>query len=253
MSESNATKKTFGIEVVFLQLLLLPAGVLLLFIVILFLVVFPRVETIQDTNNKTDNTNKMTETVKEKVEYLSGIDPVDLKQNAERLNSAIFAEKNSYFLINIIRIIADQFEFQIQDFSLSPGEVKQEELVTKTVVDAVTRIPIDIVLVGPKVKYLDFVEALEKSLPILSMDSFKLVTAQESIKLTLTLTAYYVPTKNTLDISKLTLADLTLSKEESGLINKLIDFNRASTGSIGIGESSSQRFIKYSRPNPFSF
>lgn len=254
MSDTNINKKIFGVETVFLQLLILPIGVLILFIVSLFFVVIPKISAFQDISKKADNNNKMTEAVQEKIKYLSSINPNDLKQNADRLNSAIFAEKNSYFLINIIRVIADKYEFQIQDFSLSPGEVKQEDkTVVKTAVDAVTKIPVDIVLVGPKSKYLDFIEAIEKNLPILSMDSFQLASEQDSIKLTLTLVSYYIPTKDNTDISKLSLADLMLSKDESDLIKELANFNKIPTAAVGIGASNNQGFIKYSRPNPFSF
>lgn len=254
MSNDSSNKKIFGVETVFLQLLAIPAGVVVLFIVSIFLVVLPRIKSIQEMDKKANDTNKMTQAVQEKVKYLSGINPTDLKQNADRLNSAIFAEKNSYFLINIIRVIADQYEFQIQDFSLSPGEVKQENpTVVKTAVDVVTKIPVNIVLVGPKSKYLDFIEAIEKNLPILSMDGFQLATEQNSIKLTLMLVSYYIPTKGIADISKLTLADLTLSKDESDLIKELAGFKKAVTGTVGTGVSGGQEFIRYSRPNPFRF
>lgn len=253
MSNTETGKKVFGVETAFLQLLTLPVGVVVLFVVSLFVVIVPRISAISDMRKKATETDNMTKSVQEKIKYLSGINPVDLKQNTNRLNSAIFAEKNSYFLIDIIRGIADQYDFQIQDFSLSPGEVKQEDkTAVKKAVDAVTKIPVDMVLVGPRAKYLDFIEAMEKSLPILSMDRFQLVTEQDTIKLDVMLVSYYIPSKGAGDLSKLTLADLTLTKEESDLIKKLADFKKAPTSSVGIGATNSQGFIKYTRPNPFA-
>lgn len=208
---------------------------------------------IQDMNKKVANTDEMTRNVQGKIKYLSSINPVDLRQNTDRLNSAIFAEKNSYFLIDIIRSIADQYGFQIQDFSLSPGEVKQEEpTVKKTAVDIVTKIPVNMVLVGPKANYLDFIKGVEKNLPILSMDKFQLKMEQDSIQLDLILVSYYIPTQSVNDISKLTLADLTLSTDESNLIKKLSDFKKPFS-TVGVGTTNKQGFIKYVRPNPFSF
>lgn len=254
MSSITSGDKLFGVETAFLKLLILPIGVLFVFILSLFLVIIPRITAIQDIRKKAADTDKLTQSVSEKNQYLTGIDPADLKQNSDRLNSAIFAEKNSYFLIDIIRSISDQYGFQIQSFSLSPGEIKQDSLTAKKeAIDVVIKVPVDIIVVGPKEKYLDYIEAIEKNLPVLSMDKFQVKSEQGSVQLDLILSSYYVPTQLENDISKLTLADLTLTKDESDLISRLSSFKEANTSNVGVGVTNSQGFIKYVRPNPFSF
>lgn len=250
MAKVAVGNKIFKMDINLVKFLLVPAGVFVLFLMSLFLVILPQISNIQDMNAKAAEKNKSTQAIQDKINYLNTINPDDLKTNAERLNSAIFAEKNSYYLIDVIRGIADQYGFQINDFSLSPGEVKQEETdVKKTVEDVYTRIPVDIILVGPRAQFLTFIEALEKSLPILSMDEFQVSTEQNSTKLELTLVSYYIPTKSIADISKLTLADLTLTKDESSTLSKLDGFKTVSTGT---GTTATQQFVKYTRPNPFA-
>ncbi|MDD4784939.1 MAG: hypothetical protein PHH12_00570 [Candidatus Shapirobacteria bacterium] len=244
--------KIFGIEKSFLLLFWPPLVLLILFLISLNLILLPKINEIGDINNKTDQTKSNTIKIKEQNKYLSSIDQEKLKLDAEYLDNAVLKDKKSYLLVQIIRGVADKFGYQLESFSLAPGNLKEDEEATVKVSSSgeTIKMPVSLSMIGPKDKNLDLVSALEKTLPILFIDEFEVKGSGELSELKLTVFSYYINDKVEMETDNLTLNDLILSDDESKLIDKISTFNKIETNQ---DENENTEFKKYNRENPFSF
>ncbi len=247
----NLPDKIFGIEKSFLVLFLAPLGLFLLFLLSLRLILISKINDIYAVNKQIKTIEFDTNKIKQQNSYLMSIDQEELKKNAEYLDNAVLKDKRSYLLVEIIRGVANKFDYQIQSFSLTPGEIKNNESI-KIVnsKDAAVRMPIDLSILGPKERSLDLVLALEKTLPILFIDKFEKKDIKDLCQLNLTVSSYYLGSKMNIETSNLNLNDLILSKQELELINKISSFTKIENNSMDVGTSI--MFQKYQRDNPFS-
>ncbi len=240
-------EKIFGLDRSFLALFLLPMGLLLLFLLSLRLILIPKIAEIKNVNLKiktvTDNTSKINEQNK----YLSSMNQEELQKNADYLNDAVLKDKKSYLLLGVIRSVANKFDYQIESFSLSPGEIKSD-IKTNELSDT-TQLPLEVSMSGPKDKNLDLILALEKTLPILFIDKFEKRVSGDSVSMNLTVHSYYISGDINIDTKSITLSELTLSKEESALVEKISSFTKIENNQFDVGTS---EFQQYSRANPFS-
>lgn len=244
-------EKMFGMEtgllVVFLPLL----GLVLVILMTINLVFLPKIDDYNQMNGQLADLNSQTQQLVQKRNYLLSIDPSQLKKNSDFIVNALLPQKNSYLMVGMVGEIADNYGFQIDSFLITPGDVASKDNTSK--VAGVSDIPITLSLVGPSGKYLDLIKGLESSLPIFSLQSFKMENDGDSVKMDLTISAYYVDTNSTIDISKLTLADLTMTKDESDLITELNQFTvLGSAGGLGSEFDTTKSFVKYNRPDPFN-
>jgi Tfp pilus assembly protein PilO len=183
--------------------------------------------------------------------YLLSVDQNELKKNSDFIVNAMLPQKNSYLLVEAVRKIADSYGYQIDSFMISPGNVVQKD--NRELVNGVAQIPIKLAVIGPAETYLNFVKGLESSLPILSLDSFEMHNDGTVARMDLSISAYYAEDISTVDINKLTLADLTLTKDEADLITRLDQFTvLENANGLGTQFSTSSSFVKYNRADPFS-
>lgn len=246
----NLPEKFFGIERDFLKFFWILAVLFLIFLVSLKFVILPKIGEIISIINQMNTQNAELRAVREKLNYLVAIDKNELNKNADFLNSALLKQRNSFVLVNIVKIIADQFGYQIRSFSVTPGELKGEDSVAPKL-DVVSKLPVNLVVVGPRERYLDFVSSLEKNLPILTVDKFDLTSNEGLSQIDLTVSAYYVQESMNGIIANFSLTDLTLNKEESDVLQNISSFQKNSGINTGIGQTGV--FTRYTRENPFSF
>ncbi|MEI8067775.1 MAG: hypothetical protein WCG91_02345 [Candidatus Shapirobacteria bacterium] len=241
----------FGFEIGLVKILLLPLPLIFFFIVSLNLVIIPKIGEIGSTTKEITKIKAQTKVVVEKKVYLMSRDQEKLKTDEAYLQSAILKENQSYFLVEVVRSVASKYGFQIKSFSISPGKLKDDDKVKIANKDVMNRLPISVVLVGPKEKHLDLLLAMEKSLPILVIDKFSINTSGEMAELNLDVNSFYLNNKVASDVVNLSLSDLTLNKDEADLLDRLGDFEKVELGSaVKSGESG--QFIKYQKENPFS-
>lgn len=239
--------KIFGVEKSLLALFLPPLGLLVFFFISLKLILIPKVNEIKNVKQKIDVTNSNINETNEKVRYLSSIDQEELQRNAEYLDNAVLRNKKSYLLVEIIRQVANKFDYQVESFSLAPGEVKAEEDKTASI-ENMEKLPVTLTLRGPKDKSLDLISALEKTLPILFIDKYDVNTIGDSSDLNLVVYSYYISDETNIDTNNISLTDLTLTSDESALLEKISSFTK-------IGEytdTGTSEFQQYQRENPFS-
>ena len=242
--------KMFGMESSLLAVFIPPIGLLLVLIVVFDVVIFPKIGETKDMADKVTSTQTETQNILDKKNYILSINQSDLNKSSSYVNSALLPEKNSYLLVGVIRKIADKYGFQVDSFQIKLGEVVKKDAPT-TALDALSRVPVVLRLSGPKPKYLDLVNGLEKSLPILSIDSFALSIKEEIASLDLVVSAYYLGNRTRANMNKVSLADLTLKSDESDLVAKLTrDFTVVQNVNNIMTETKS--YVKYSRSDPFN-
>ena len=240
--------KLFGIEKSLLVLFSIPLVVVTMILVSLNLILIPKAKEIGKIREDIEKVNANTNKVNEQNKYLGSVDKEKVKNEADYLNSAVLKDKKSYLLVSVIRGVASRFEYQVESFSLAPGELKDSDK-SNMVSDNMTKMPINLLLVGPKEKSLDLILTLEKTLPILFIDKFENKNNAELTTLNLTVSSYYVNDKSNIDTSNITINDLKLSADEESVLKKISEYVKIEESQIGTG---SAEFQKYDRPNPFS-
>ena len=243
--------KIFGMESQLLLVYLPLLGVALMFLISVNLVFIPNFDNFKSTTASIKQVEKQKTEVLDKTKYLQSIDQEELKKNSDSINSALLPEKNAYLLVGVVKRIADNFGFQIDSFVVNPGILSGEDnkKVDKTP-STVSKIPIKMILVGPTSKYLELIKGIELSLPILSIDDFKMQSDTQAVKLNLTISAYYIGTNIKVDPEKISLADLALTKEESELLVTLNSFTKWDNQQNN-AVLTPKNFVNYDRTDPF--
>jgi len=243
-------ERLFGLETVLVKIFIIPFLLILFFLFSLNLIIIPKIDEINATNSQIKQISEKTKVVTEKKDYLMSRDQEKLKTEEAYLESAILREDQSYYLVGVVRSIADKYGFQIKSFSISPGKLKDDDKIKIADKEVMNRLPISVILTGPKERHLDLLLAMEKSLPILVINKFDINTSGTVAELNLDINSFYI-TKNPIsDVTTLSLSDLTLNKDESDLLDKLSQFNKVSVDTNQ--NSGNGTFTKYQRDNPFS-
>lgn len=244
--------KIFGMDSHLLPVLLPTGGVIFLAIVATNLVIIPKIGEISETRAQTELVKQETKKVADKRDYVSSLNPEELTKNSAMINSSLLPEKNAYMLVNVIRRIADKYGFVVESFKISMGELSGGAGNT-TKVEGVAKIPVNLTLTGSRDRYLELVNGMEKSLPVLLIERFEMKAVGNTVMLDLVVSAFYVEDKSKLVLEKLNLGDLVLRKEESDLIKKISEFSLVADTSEIEGQMGVKKdFVKYERSDPFN-
>lgn len=242
----------FGLNISFLKLFIVPFFVLLLFIISFNLVITPKFSELSNLNNSIKSINQQINLTTQKITYLSSVDQEQIKNDADFLESAVLQEKNAYFLVGVVRQVADDYGFAVNSFLIKSIEIKDDKAGTLKVSDkdVAVKLPIEVSLYGPDDKRVELISALEKTLPILFIESFEVSSAGGFSSLDMVIASYYVPEKIDIASSNLTLTDLIPSEEENNLLKTISSFKRVSNTGESVGTTTP--FVKYDRQNPFT-
>jgi hypothetical protein len=154
-------------------------------------------------------------------------------------------EKSSYLLVGVIKNIAAEVNYAVDDFSLS--------MVTKTTTSKISnlkfeKLPVLVTLVGPSENYINLVKAIERSLPIISIDSIDMRSSLDGTSIVkLNITAYYLPEIPKVNFDNLSLADLTPNQDELNLLLKINEYKTMTVETT----SKDAIYTKYQRDDPF--
>lgn len=246
--------KVFGINTSLLELFIVPFLILIGFIVSLNLIIVPKFNELASLNKSISSINEQIDLTNQKINYLSSVDQQQIQNDADYLDSAVLQEKNSYFLVGIIRNVADKYGFSMTTFSISSLDIKSDEASTLKVAnaDVATKMPLSLTLSGPDDKRVELISALEKTLPILFVDSLDISSAGGISTLEMTISSYYIAEKKDLVSGNLSLSDLIPTQEESDLLQTISSFDKVESGLSIFGSGSSGAFVKYERENPFN-
>ena len=243
--------KIFGLDSSLAKLLVKPIVIIILLIMLFNWGVYPKIADIGRLKQEINKVNAEKQMVVDKINYINSLPPEDLKKNESLLNSALLYEKDAYFLVGVIRQIADKYSFTVQGFSLSPGKLTKDEKESgQAAVNK--RVPVILNLIGPKTSYLNFLDGLEKSLPILSIEKMNMRVRNEVAEMDLEISAYYLDEETKPEIKRLTLADLKLDKNEAEMLKTLSNYtNNRTILSLAQEQIATRSGVVYGLSNPF--
>jgi len=243
--------KIFGIDSVLIKLLIQPI-VLIIFLLMLFnLAVFPKISETSSIKKEISKVNVNKDKIVEKIKYVNSVPMDELKKNEALLNGSMLYEKDSYYMVGVIRKIADKYSYVVQGFSLSPGKLKDGDMAKE--VSGNKRVPISLSMLGPKVQYLEFLKGLERSMPLLSIEKMEMRARGDVAEMDLEISAYYINEETKPEVKNLSLADLQLDKNEAEMIQLLSGY--ANNRGILSGEQqrvATRSGVIYGRTSPFT-
>lgn len=236
---------------------LLPPVVVILFLLIaLRVVIGPKLVEVRAFQGKEKQLRGEIKTVEEKRRYIEVLKSSDLGGEEALVDSCLLREKDAYWLVNLLKILADKHLFSLQSFSISPGLLTNSGGQEKIKESGLTGVSAKVSFVGSKDKYIEFLLNVERVLPVLSIDKLEIRSSGETVaELEMVVSAYYqqeIPEK---DLRQLSLADFKVGPEELAALEKLAGFEslaqvRSSIGGLMGGK---QGFVEYNRGDPFSF
>ena len=243
--------KVFGIDSSLLVVYLPVLGLVLLLIVSFGLVFLPKWNDFQNNLALVNRFDQQKSDAQAKIQFLNSVDQSELKKNSQAISEAIMPQKNAYFLVGIVRKIADNYGFQIDSFTVNPGILSGTEPSTVTKLpSAIAKIPVTMSLLGSSDKYLELIKGIESSLPILSIEDFKMQNDGQTAKLDLTISSYYINSKAKVDPTKVRLSDLALTKSESTVLLTLGNYTY--WGDNNSGSQTVSSYTNYNRTDPFT-
>jgi len=246
-------EKIFGINSNLIKLLIAPIILTIIVLVVINSVMLPRIKDIGVVNKDINKVLAETKKIQEKINYLESVPQDELKKNEGLLASSMLYEKDAYYLVSVIRNIADRYGFMIQGFSISPGKVTGSDQSNKNEnKNANKKVPVTLSLMGPKSKYLDFINGLENSLPLLTLDKFEMKGKASIAEMNLIVSAFYFSNESSAEVKNLTLNDLKLDVKQVELLKQLSSFenNRDVLKKVE-AQTATRSGILYGRNNPF--
>lgn len=246
----EVSDKIFGMDKRIFTLWLEPFALFLVMFVSTFLIIVPKINEGLAKLNENKSVIKKTADVNEKINYLQTIDQEEIQKNAQKLASGLLPEKSSYLLLKVIQNTAQKLNYNIDDFSISMGDVK-EETGENIKVTSFDKIPIQVNLIGPAENYLALAKTLERSLPIMSISKYEMSSKTGGVTtVKLAVYAYYMREVTNFKLENMSLSDLTLNQAESDLLATISEYSELDVNSMeGVGESGT--FVKYERVDPF--
>ncbi|MFA6518660.1 MAG: hypothetical protein WCV93_03390 [Candidatus Shapirobacteria bacterium] len=188
--------------------------------------------------------------VKAKVDYLESVDQTEIGKLVNLLNEAVFSDNKAYYLLDTVRSVAGVFGYQVDSFDLSPGELVRGGEMVKA--NQAVPLRIKVGLVGPREKYEDYLVAMEKGLPVVSIESLKAKSSGDLTSLEMEVNAYFVPATTLTKVDKIALSELKLSASEMDLLSLLDGFKVVLPDKVGDNKENQGQFIRYDRADPFA-
>lgn len=243
----NLPDKILGTDTRLIVLWLEPIALGMVIFFSMVLVIVPKINEIPQRLAQIKSIKTKTADVNQKSKYLQAMDQEDIKNNALKLSMGLLPENSSYLLVGLIRNLAAGVNYDVDDFSLSM--VSNKGTVSKKSGLNFEKLPVIVTLIGPSENYISLVKAIERSLPVISIDSIDMRVAQDGIAIVkLNVTAYYLPEIGKINFENLKLADLTPNEEELNLLSKI---NEYKTMTVEKTSRDDATFKKYERQDPF--
>lgn len=242
--------KMFGQDSRLLVVLVEPLVVGLIILVTTLGLIVPKLSLVTEKSDQIKSVVAKNKEAKEKIAYLQAMDSEVIKGQTDRLGQGLLPQRSAYLLLGVVRQVAGQFDYVIDDFVISMmGDVKELEGEARDKKSRFDKLPIRVSLVGPKEKYVDLLKGLERTLPIISLNTVEMKAAPEAqiATIDLNMSAYYLPEMDRPNIEKLDLADLTPSKQELDLMSQLEEYRTLNVESFEVDKS----FTEYQREDPF--
>lgn len=245
-----------GIELIYLKIFLLPTVMLGLFLTTVFVVILPKIEQIGKFRSDFNDLSGKTKILDQKKNYLQSVDQEGLRLKDQLISQALPESKNLYFLLNVIGNLAGKYNFVVDSISLSPGVIEDKDKDQFAKNKNLVQVPVIVVLNGEAKSYVSFLREIERSLPILAISDYAMQKASSDlVSLKLTVSTYFSPRDFSKNISSVSLKDLTLSSEESKLLDTLGSYNKLNLQQMTAGSVGNEASVNttVTRQDPFNY
>jgi len=257
--KASIEEKALGVEVWKIKAVLPLLGVILLVFVSISVAFIPKFSQIKELRLGIEKVKKDSRDLNQKRAYIQSVDERDLKAKQEMLLMALPESKNIYYLLNVVTGLVSDYGFMVDSFSLSPGELKDEDGDVKNNIkktEGVSSLAFSVNLIGPEDRYIELVTGLENSLPLLSLSSLESKNISNNIvTLDLSLMTYFAPkkTETDVDVEKLTYKDLLMTEDEVAVLSRLDGFRKIEGLFLDMETlDSGKQYQEYDVRNPFS-
>jgi hypothetical protein len=253
-SKSTSSDKIFGLDPRLLSYFIPPVVELVVFLFVLNMVILPKITEIKDLSTNIKQTKTEVALVNEKKRYIDSVNLEDLRSKLLIVNDSLISHNDSYYLVNLIRNIAGNYNYEVQTFVINLGRFIDNENKDKVKKD-VNQVQVQLSLVGPSEKYLELISAIENCLPILTIDEFEMNGSDAQVAtIGLSVSSIFRTETSKKNLENLAIKDLMLTKTETGLLDTLTGYQRVTMENQGVALSpEGKEFIDYQRKNPFSF
>lgn len=243
------TSKILGVDLVFLKSFWSALVCLFGFCITFGIFLWPKISGINSIRQEINTTDVQTKNIQQQTAYLIAVDQDKLRKNQTLIEQALPSTKDLYFIMNALGQLGRRWDFTIDSFAVSPGKITGDD--SKKTITMVTKVPLDVIMIGPKNKYLDLVRQIENSLPILSVDKFEAVDMNNN----LVSLKIVVGTYSNEQAEKIALGanwnDVQLSAKENELLERLATFSVIQMDQPGQVNVNGQN--NFGRIDPFNY
>lgn len=241
--------KFLGIDLLFIKSFWSTIFCIVGFLLTMLIFVLPKIMEIGRIRQEIETTNTQATNTKQQTAYLAAVDQDKLRKNQTLIEEALPSTKDLYFIMNVLGEIGRKWNFTIDSFTVSPGRISGDD--GKKTITAVTKVPLDVIMIGPKDRYLDMVKQIENSLPILSVDKFDVTYLDNNLVSLKTIVGTY----SNLQVEKVAAganwSEVQLTSSENTLLERLSTFSTVDVGSSGQSGLSGQNTS--GRIDPFNY
>lgn len=231
-----------------LRLFLPYLGLCFLIFIATFFILIPKFRSLAEINSQIVQNREKLNKLLTKLADLEGVDAANLKERADFALEIVPAFKNPTKIFGIISTIAGESQVYLSSLQLSPGELSTVSA-EKTSKSDIETIPIQVLVEGTKERIFNFVDLLEKSIPLMSVKTFKISEYGQSARGEIVVISYFSPLPKTL--GKIDTPVSKISEEEEKVLSQLENFKRIELFSLEENIDSSPASLR--RIDPFSF
>lgn len=243
------TNKFFGIDLVLIRSFWSTLLCVFGFVLTLFLIIWPKISGINEIRQQIDIAETQNKNIKQQIAYLSAVDQDKLRKNQGLIEQALPSTKDLYFIMNALGELGRRWNYSIDSFVVSPGKITGND--SKKTITTVTKVPLDLIMIGPRDKYLDLVKQIENSLPILSVDKFDVTYLDNNLASLKIIVGTYSNEQIEKVASSANWSDIQLSPKENELLGRLATFSTIQMDLAKQNEISGQ--IVGNRADPFNY
>ncbi len=201
---------------------LLPIGVILVCILIIFFVVIPQFSHYFQLQQELKAETEKLEALKNNYNFLSNLDEIKAKSELDALALALPPGKDFAGVMNAISIVSAKTGVSVGDFEFSLGNLSE----LSQGVTAYPSIKIEISLTGSSKSIMEFVSQLYKTVPVGEVTSVK--TTGNSGALTILFYYKPYPPQAVDDAAPI----IFLSNQELALVKEVLTWNNAASQSL---------------------
>jgi len=227
-----------------------PILIIALTVVLTFLILLPRFRLVQEMGSELKIRKDRLQKLSIKLSDLEGIDEFSLREKTDLALKILPDQKDILKPVSVLNALAFKEQVYLESLDVRPGEVSSQSATTAAKEVKVENLGFKIKTLGTWERTLDFLFGIEKTLPLLNINTFKINNSGRAAILQLEAETFRSPLPTTLGKVDAALAKLSTSEEES--LSLIKDYQEFATPQISIELSTGEGSVSAGpRSSPF--